>query len=189
MALGQVLLDPMLLFPLKRAKVNLYHLYQVSVLATHSRSITHYVVLTCLDSGIKGWIDAGVPAEKINAGLAYYGRAIETTENMKNSQYASSKIGAPKGDSDDAFWQDPYCQVDAGGFSGIWKWKNLRSQGVIGKDGKAGNGFTKHWDSVSQTPWLYNEQSKTFISYEDPESIKRKVDSALCLGIGGVMAW
>ncbi|KAJ2958957.1 hypothetical protein NQZ79_g5546 [Umbelopsis isabellina] len=140
-------------------------------------------------SSIKGWIDAGVPAEKINAGLAYYGRAIETSENMKSSQYAASKKGAPKGDSDDAYWQDPFCQVDEGGFSGIWKWKNLRSQGIIGKDGKAGNGYTKHWDSVSQTPWLYNEKAKTFISYEDPESIKRKVDSALCLGIGGVMAW
>jgi GH18 family chitinase len=142
-----------------------------------------------LKSGIKGWIDAGVPAEKINAGLAYYGRAIESTERMENSQYATSKKGAPKGDSDDAYWQDPFCQLDQGGFSGIWKWKNLRSEGIIGKDGNAGNGYTKHWDSISQTPWLYNENSKTFISYEDPESIKRKVDSALCLGIGGVMAW
>ncbi|KAI8575804.1 hypothetical protein K450DRAFT_284029 [Umbelopsis ramanniana AG] len=140
-------------------------------------------------SSIKNWIDAGVPAAKINAGLAYYGRSIKTAEDMKDNQYVSSVKGAPKGDSDDAYWQDPSCNAEEGGFSGIWKYTNLRSQGILDKDGKPGAGYTKHWDPISSTPWLFNEMTKTYISYEDKDSLMHKVELALCLDIGGVMAW
>jgi len=147
------------------------------------------ISLTYLFQGIKNWIDAGVPAEKINAGLAYYGRSMQTVENMHDTQYVSSVKGAPKGDSDDAYWQDPSCHLDEGGFSGIWKYTNLRSQGILDRDGKPGAGYTKHWDPISSTPWLFNEKTKTYISYEDKDSLMHKVELALCLDIGGVMAW
>lgn len=139
--------------------------------------------------GIKNWIDAGVPANKINAGLAYYGRAMQTVDNMQDTQYAASIKGAPKGDSDDAYWQDPSCHLDEGGFSGIWKWTNLRSQGIINQDGSAAGDYTKHWDDISKTPWLFNEKTKMFISYDDEASLQHKIDLALCLDIGGVMTW
>jgi chitinase len=33
-------------------------------------------------------------------------------------QYQKSEVGAPKGDSDDAYWADPYCNLDIAGLSG-----------------------------------------------------------------------
>ncbi|KAJ3291887.1 hypothetical protein HK104_005727 [Borealophlyctis nickersoniae] len=141
-------------------------------------------------SAIDAWHAAGVPYSKIIGGLAYYGRAMQALVAADGTtQYISAKPGAPQGDSDDAYWQDPTCSADAGGTSGIWKWKNLRSQGVLTTPTTAGNGWTRYWDSSSQTPWLFNPSSKMFISYDDPVSLKAKVDYALCKGIGGVMVW
>lgn len=71
---------------------------------------------------IKQWKAAGVPSEKITAGLPFYGRAIKANVNMHATQplnqYQPAQVGAPKGDSDDAYWDDPYCNVEPGGLSG-----------------------------------------------------------------------
>jgi chitinase len=43
---------------------------------------------------------------------------------VQRSQFQSSEIGAPKGDADDAYWGDPYCNADTAGFSG--KYPNIK---------------------------------------------------------------
>ncbi|RUS35316.1 glycosyl hydrolases family 18-domain-containing protein [Jimgerdemannia flammicorona] len=141
--------------------------------------------------GIQAWRAAGVPAGKIVAGLAYYGHSIKATVDMTKTgfQYQACATSNPLGDSDDASWQDPYCSKDPGGTSGIWKWKNLRSQGVLTSPTTAGAGWTRYFDSVSQTPWLFNPSTKIFISYDDPVSLKTKINYALCQKLGGVMVW
>jgi chitinase len=52
-----------------------------------------------------------------------------------------------------------------------------------------GNGWERNWDPVSQTPWLFNSETKHFISYDDPESLSIKVDHAVCEDLAGVMVW
>jgi GH18 family chitinase len=61
-----------------------------------------------------------VPANKITAGLAFYGRTmkVKTDITKELSQFQEIEAGAPKGDSDDAYWNDPYCNVEPAGFSG-----------------------------------------------------------------------
>lgn len=44
---------------------------------------------------------------------------------VERSQFQSSEVGAPKGDSDDAHWQDPFCSLDVGGLSGIKSHRHL----------------------------------------------------------------
>ena len=70
---------------------------------------------------IRDWKNAGVPADKITAGLAFYGRAMKAQVDMteQRNQFQASETGAPKGDSDDAFWSDPYCNLEPGGLSGM----------------------------------------------------------------------
>ncbi|ORX51584.1 glycoside hydrolase, partial [Hesseltinella vesiculosa] len=142
---------------------------------------------------IRSWKAAGVPSEKINAGLAFYGRSMQALGDMASNptqQFQQSQIGAPKGDKDDAYWANPFCAADMDGVSGIWKWSNLRSEGLIQPDlVTPGNGWQRFWDDRSKTPWLFNSQSKIFISYDDPVSLGHKVNYALCEGLGGVMAW
>lgn len=61
-----------------------------------------------------------MPASKITAGLAFYGRTMKAEVDMtaEPHQYQKSEVGAPKGDSDDAYWADPYCNLDIAGLSG-----------------------------------------------------------------------
>lgn len=70
---------------------------------------------------IRDWKKAGVPADKITAGLAFYGRAMKAQVDMtqQRNQFQASETVAPKGDSDDAFWNDPYCNKEPGGLSGM----------------------------------------------------------------------
>lgn len=93
------------------------------------------------------------------------------------------------GDSFDAYWQDPYCSKDPGGVSGVWRYGNLRSQGVLTTPTTASSPWIRQWDDVSQTPWLFNPTTKTFISYDDPVSIGVKTDYALSKNLGGLMVW
>ncbi|EPB85064.1 hypothetical protein HMPREF1544_08193 [Mucor circinelloides 1006PhL] len=141
---------------------------------------------------IRDWKKAGVPADKITAGLAFYGRAMKAQVDMRQqrSQFQASEAGAPKGDSDDAYWTDPYCNKEAGGLSGVWKWTNLRKEGLLQDDMVTpGKGWERNWDQVSQTPWLFNPDTKHFISYDDPESLNIKVQHAICEDLAGVMVW
>lgn len=62
----------------------------------------------------------------------------------------------PKGDSLDAPYQDPYCSKDPGGLTGIWRYSNLISQGVLSTPLTAKAPWVRNWDSVSSTPWLFN---------------------------------
>ena len=50
-------------------------------------------------------------------------------------------------------------------------------------------GFVRYWDENAQAPYLWNESSRTFISYDDPQSIGIKVRFAQAHGLGGVMFW
>lgn len=38
-------------------------------------------------------------------------------------------------------------------------------------------------------PWLYDPESQTMLSYDDPESIGRKADYIKAEGLGGAMFW
>jgi chitinase len=50
-------------------------------------------------------------------------------------------------------------------------------------------GFTRYWDSAASVPYLYNPASRTFVSYEDPESLALKCKYVLDHKLGGVMFW
>ena len=51
------------------------------------------------------------------------------------------------------------------------------------------HGFTRYWDAVASVPYLYNPQQRTFVSYDDPESIAAKCHYALKHKLAGVMFW
>jgi chitinase len=51
------------------------------------------------------------------------------------------------------------------------------------------SGFTRYWDAAASVPYLYNEQKREFVSYEDTESLALKCAYVRRKGLGGVMFW
>jgi chitinase len=50
-------------------------------------------------------------------------------------------------------------------------------------------GFTRYWDAAASVPYLYSEQKREFVSYEDTESLALKCAYIRRKGLAGVMFW
>jgi chitinase len=111
-------------------------------------------------TSVQGHIDAGVPVEKINLGLAFYGRAWKGVKNVNNGLFQPAET------------------------VGMIEYYRVIAEKYIDK-----NGFTRFWDKSAQAPYLWNVDSSIFISYEDSESIKLKIEYLKEKGLGGVMFW
>ena len=53
----------------------------------------------------------------------------------------------------------------------------------------ADTGFVRLWDTAAVAPFLWNERDSVFISYDDVESLKAKMNYVRSMGLGGVMFW
>ncbi|PHH63899.1 hypothetical protein CDD81_5347 [Ophiocordyceps australis] len=141
-------------------------------------------------TAIDDWVSAGWPVEKLSAGIVYYGRSTLALDDMSadaTNQYQPQSSDVPLGDEDDKVQQLP-C-TDQSAATGMWKWKNLISQGVLSDPLTANKPWVKQVDSVSKTPWLFNPETKTFLSYDDPDSIREKVNVAKERGLIGVAGY
>lgn len=107
------------------------------------------------------WFEAaGVPAEKLVMGVAFYGHAIEMRTADNNGLYRKAAKRVP-----------------VGGFTYI-------KDSLVNK-----RGYTRYWDAAAHAPYLFNAERKIFISYDDEESVKDKCEYALQHKLGGVMFW
>lgn len=114
------------------------------------------------DQGVRMYLDAGVPSEKIILGVAYYGRAWKgVKDNGVHGLYQKFEEGAyPDGLS----------------------WGDLKSK-FLSKD----SGYVRYWDDVAKEPYLYN--GDIFISYVDKDAIKEIGKYVKKMKLGGVMNW
>lgn len=113
----------------------------------------------CVDKAVHVFMQAGVPAEKIVIGVAFYSRLwkIEGAVGTGLGLEASS----------------------VGGYGPDF--------GTLTKDYINCNGFVRHWDDAAKAPYLYN--GSEFISYDDEESIACKIEYAKEKGLCGIMYW
>jgi chitinase len=68
------------------------------------------------------------------------------------------------------------------------------SQGVLVNDGVPGvyvgaGDWTEEFDEGTVTPYVWNNVTGEFITYDDPVSISYKRESALSVGMQGMMVW
>jgi chitinase len=112
------------------------------------------------DKAVEQFLAAGVPAKKLNLGAALYGRAFTGVDPAHDGL------------------QQKYAR-----YVGDPSWRELVAD-YIDK-----NGYVRHWDAKSQAPYLWNAKAHTFVSYEDPESLRAKTAYIKAKGLGGVMYW
>ncbi|KAI8997024.1 glycoside hydrolase superfamily [Pilobolus umbonatus] len=143
-----------------------------------------------LVEGVELWKAAGVPYNKIAVGIPFYGRSQTLTVDDPKTQYNPAvSPDAPKGDSLDGPYTNAYCSKDSISASGVWRYANMRSQGILTSPTTAASPWVRHFDEVTQTPWLFNPETKVFISYDDVVSLGVKTKYALDTGLAGLFVW
>ncbi len=114
------------------------------------------------DKAVTDFIAAGVPAKKLVMGVAFYGHSSRVKDTIANG------LGI-KTDG----------KMRGGGYTFI-------------KDSLVNNatkGFKYYRDIDAAAPYLFNPDTKQFITYDDEWSIKNKCDYVLKKGMAGVMFW
>lgn len=142
------------------------------------------------NSALEAWNAwMAIPSQQRVLGVPFYGYASKPIRNKKDGDLEKLTGPAhsmrPPGDADDPMLPDT-CKR---GYSGLWRWRSLRNTGILVDESRAGKHWTKHWDTSSQTPWLYNSLSNVVISYDDPQSVKLKTRFAMCQQARGVGVW
>ncbi|KAJ2711218.1 hypothetical protein H4R19_003354 [Coemansia spiralis] len=127
------------------------------------------------------WLQAGWPASKLVAGLAFYGHSSIASTNMA-SNTTNQYIPIHNHTSVDG----PISEI-----AGTWTWRDLREpkNGALSGVATAGPGWTRVWDSNTMTPWLFREADNLYIGYDDEGSLGIKMDYSLRKKLAGVMIW
>lgn len=112
------------------------------------------------DRAVAQFLAAGVPSRKLVIGAAFYGREFGGVDAAHDGLY------------------QPYQK-----FIAFVPWPKLQAE-FIGK-----HGFVRHWDAQADAPWLWNASTRTFVSYEDPQSIAAKAAFVKAQHLGGIMYW
>jgi len=120
-----------------------------------------------LDAAIQTYLELGVPAEKLHAGLAFYGRGFGNVADMNNGLYA-----AYSGPSGQGTWEP-----------GVFDYTDLAANYIDQ------GGYTAHWHADAMVPWVYSPAAQVMISYDDSASIDAKASYILSRELGGAMFW
>jgi chitinase len=112
------------------------------------------------DASVRAFEAAGVPASKLILGVPLYGHAWIDVAATDHGLYQPGKAGPHTG--------APFSLIESS---------------------MLGHGFTRTWDPVSQVPSLYNPESRTFVSYEDEQSIAGKCQYVHSKKLSGIMVW
>ncbi|KRG86585.1 hypothetical protein ABB34_06595 [Stenotrophomonas daejeonensis] len=112
------------------------------------------------EAAVRYFLDAGVPADKINVGVPFYGRTFGDVDPANDGLYRS-------------FASD-------GGFI---TWQQIVHTRL------GAPGWQRHWDDAAQAPYLWNPSERRFITYDDPQSLAIKAGYVKRNGLGGIMYW
>ncbi|HZF26212.1 MAG TPA: glycosyl hydrolase family 18 protein [Steroidobacteraceae bacterium] len=112
------------------------------------------------DASVKQHLAAGIPADKLVLGVAFYGRGFAGVSPLHRGL------------------NQPYERFEA-----AHPYAELVDK-LIGKQG-----FVREWDAQAKAPFLWNATTHAFITYDDPESIAIKADYVKSHHLGGMMFW
>lgn len=108
----------------------------------------------------------GRQPHKINMGVPFYGRYWENVGNAV--------------DESDQMWRKADGEVFTGGAYG---WRDVKANLSAGVFGDV------HLHERTKSKYAFNPTSRLYLGFEDPETLKYKVDFAVTSNLGGIMIW
>ncbi|MGL5151714.1 MAG: glycosyl hydrolase family 18 protein [Clostridium sp.] len=145
-----------------------------------------------VDESVKNYISKGAKPEKIVIGAAYYTRGWEKVANNGPDKSLPGLYGTAEKvnrDADNttqtpgAHNYAPAAVGDGGRLGGVWPW---RAQNELKQKY---SGLKEYWDDSAKAPYLYNESTGAFFTYDNPRSIQEKVKYVKQNNLGGMIAW
>ena len=148
-----------------------------------------------------------MPAGRINIGVPYYTRGWRDVNGGVNGMWGTTPTTSEcavgltvcgKGAVGiDNIWHDVENGKEvAAGANPLWHAKNLErniaASYLPAYNLSAANlqgTYQRFYDPVTVSPWLWNANTKVFLSTEDEQSLSVKADYVIDKGIGGIMFW
>jgi chitinase len=112
------------------------------------------------DASIRQHLTAGIPSDKLVLGVAFYGRGFAGVTPAHRGLHQRYER-----------------------YEGEHSYAELESRYI------ARGGFVRHWDERAQAPYLWNKANRSFITYDDPQSIQAKAHYVQAKRLGGMMFW
>jgi GH18 family chitinase len=121
------------------------------------------------DAVVAKMLELGVPADKIVLGIGFYGRGWGNVPPANDGLFQSGT--SIQGDRDDG----------QSGPTGVFTYKHIASNLEAGS--------RKNYHPQAKMAYIYNPNTKVWVSYDDPKSIADKAAYVKSKGMGGLMFW
>lgn len=123
-----------------------------------------------------------VQSEKILMGVPYYTRGWTNVSGGTNGLHGSS--GNPLTNNTDNLnlWYDldtTGAETPAGA-NPLWHVMNVM---------KKNSNYKKYWDDTGKVPYIWNAENKTFLTFEDTQSVQERINYVKNNNLGGVLIW
>lgn len=123
-----------------------------------------------------------VQSEKILMGVPYYTRGWTNVQGGTNGLHGTS--GSPLTNATDNLnlWYD----LDANGnetpagANPLWHVMNVMNDN---------SNYKRFWDDVGKVPYVWNDVNKSFLTFEDMQSIQERINYVNNNNLGGVLIW
>lgn len=143
-----------------------------------------------VNDSVKYLISQGAKEDKIVVGAAFYSRGWEKvskgpdgkTPGLFGKAEQISK-DADQSPSRGAVNEAPLKSGEGGRRGGVWSYRNLNEIKT-----KYPN-IKEYWDDVAKAPYLYDETTGVFFTYENKKSIGEKTSYVNNNNLGGVISW
>ncbi|WP_315081055.1 glycoside hydrolase family 18 protein [uncultured Clostridium sp.] len=143
-----------------------------------------------INQSVKYLLSNGAQSDKIVIGSAYYSRGWQRVSNGPDSKtpglYGTAEVVSKDADGNPAKGaknEAPLKSGDSGRAGGVWSYRSLD------KLKAAYPGLKEYWDDIAKAPYLYDENSGAFFTYDNTKSIGEKVNYVKENNLGGMIAW